>query len=125
MISIIPGRDNPTHRMVRALILNWAFAWPSNRRIMYNRASADTHGQPWSERKRYLWWDAEKKEWVGKDKPDFSSSKSPDYQSRFCHGPIIGQRCARRQIAVYDVGRWQSVAIRSIRIEGRAAADAL
>ena len=70
--------------------LNWAFAWPSNRRIMYNRASADTHGEPWSERKRYLWWDAEKKEWVGKDKPDFSSSKSPDYQPDFATGPLLG-----------------------------------
>src|SRR3712207_4925851 len=37
--------------------LNWGFAWPANRRVMYNRASADAEGRPWSERKRYLWWD--------------------------------------------------------------------
>ena len=36
----------------------WGWAWPMNRRILYNRASADPDGQPWSERKRYLWWDA-------------------------------------------------------------------
>src|SRR5581483_7051647 len=34
---------------------DWGYAWPHNRRIMYNRASADPEGRPWSERKRYLW----------------------------------------------------------------------
>ena len=36
----------------------WGWAWPANRRILYNRASADPDGNPWSERKRYVWWDA-------------------------------------------------------------------
>jgi hypothetical protein len=27
--------------------LNWAYAWPVNRRILYNRASADPSGKPW------------------------------------------------------------------------------
>ncbi len=35
----------------------WGYAWPHNRRILYNRASADPEGNPWSERKKYLWWD--------------------------------------------------------------------
>ena len=35
----------------------WAFAWPDNRRTLYNRASADPDGKPWSERKRMVWWD--------------------------------------------------------------------
>jgi formate dehydrogenase major subunit len=59
--------------------LGWAFAWPSTRRIMYNRASADPDGKPWSERKRYMWWDASQREWVGHDKPDFNLEKAPDY----------------------------------------------
>ena len=33
----------------------WGWAWPMNRRIIYNRASADPQGKPWSERKRYVW----------------------------------------------------------------------
>ena len=37
----------------------WGWAWPANRRILYNRASADPAGKPWSERKKYIWWDQE------------------------------------------------------------------
>jgi len=70
--------------------LDWGFAWPSNRRVMYNRASADADGKPWSERKRYMWWDGEKQQWTGKDNPDFSSNKAPDYQPDFSQGPKNG-----------------------------------
>jgi formate dehydrogenase major subunit len=37
----------------------WGWAWPANRRILYNRASADPDGKPWSERKKYVWWNEE------------------------------------------------------------------
>jgi formate dehydrogenase major subunit len=50
-----------------------------NRRILYNRASADPQGRPWSERKRYLWWDAEQGKWTGEDIPDFKADMAPDY----------------------------------------------
>ncbi len=60
----------------------WGFAWPANRRILYNRCSADPQGQPWSERKRLIWWDASaaegKGQWVGYDVPDFTVRKAPD-----------------------------------------------
>src|SRR5215204_3083848 len=59
--------------------LEWAWAWPSNRRILYNRASADPDGKPWSERKRYVWWDEEQRKWTGHDVPDFVEAKPPDY----------------------------------------------
>jgi len=58
----------------------WGWAWPANRRILYNRASADPSGQPWSERKAYIWWDSEKSKWVGHDVPDFEPTKPPDYE---------------------------------------------
>ncbi len=58
----------------------WGFAWPSDRRIMYNRASARPDGSPWSERKKLVWWDAGKKEWTGLDVPDFTKTKPPDYK---------------------------------------------
>jgi formate dehydrogenase major subunit len=58
----------------------WGWAWPLNRRILYNRASADPEGRPWSERKAYVWWDPEKREWTGADVPDFEKDKAPDYR---------------------------------------------
>ncbi|MEA2931707.1 MAG: formate dehydrogenase major subunit, partial [Actinomycetota bacterium] len=58
----------------------WAWAWPANRRMLYNRASADPSGKPWSERKKYLWWDEEAGKWAGPDVPDFPPTKRPDYE---------------------------------------------
>jgi formate dehydrogenase major subunit len=58
----------------------WGFAWPANRRMLYNRASADPQGRPWSERKKYIWWDAEQGRWTGYDVPDFPADKPPDYR---------------------------------------------
>jgi formate dehydrogenase major subunit len=57
----------------------WGWAWPANRRVLYNRASADPEGRPWSERKRHVWWDEEAGEWTGVDVPDFPKTKRPDY----------------------------------------------
>lgn len=58
----------------------WGFAWPSDRRILYNRASARPDGKPWSERKKLVWWNESKGEWTGYDVPDFTKKKRPDYQ---------------------------------------------
>ena len=60
--------------------LQWGYAWPANRRMLYNRASADPQGRPWSERKKYVWWDEEQQKWTGYDIPDFPVNKAPDYQ---------------------------------------------
>ena len=56
----------------------WGFAWPSDRRIIYNRASARPDGRPWSERKKLVWWDSEK--WTGIDVAGFVQGKAPDYE---------------------------------------------
>jgi formate dehydrogenase major subunit len=58
----------------------WGWAWPANRRLLYNRASADPSGKPWSERKKFVWWDARKRRWVGLDVPDFNAAKPPGYE---------------------------------------------
>jgi formate dehydrogenase major subunit len=57
----------------------WGWAWPANRRILYNRASADPDGKPWSERKALVWWDPDQGRWSGHDVPDFSADKEPSY----------------------------------------------
>jgi formate dehydrogenase major subunit len=58
----------------------WGWAWPANRRILYNRASADPEGRPWSERKALVWWDEQEEKWTGHDVPDFAADKSPHYR---------------------------------------------
>jgi formate dehydrogenase major subunit len=59
----------------------WAWAWPANRRLLYNRASADPDGKPWSEQKKYVWWDEAEEKWTGYDIPDFPAGKRPDYRA--------------------------------------------
>jgi formate dehydrogenase major subunit len=59
--------------------LGWGFAWPSNRRTMYNRASADVDGKPWSEKKKLVWWNPQAAQWEGTDEVDFEKEKRPDY----------------------------------------------
>jgi formate dehydrogenase major subunit len=63
--------------------LGWGWAWPANRRILYNRASARPDGTPWSDAKKYVWWDpqggADKTgAWTGYDVPDFAVNKAPN-----------------------------------------------
>ncbi len=58
----------------------WGWAWPANRRILYNRASADPDGRPWSPGKALVWWDADQQKWTGHDVADFVADKAPDYR---------------------------------------------
>lgn len=57
--------------------LNWSFAWPANRRILYNRASTDPSGKPWSKDRSVIWWDDVQGKWIGNDIPDFVATKAP------------------------------------------------
>jgi formate dehydrogenase major subunit len=59
---------------------DWGWAWPNNRRMLYNRASADPEGRPWSERKKYVWWDEASRTWTGFDVPDFIKDRPPSYR---------------------------------------------
>lgn len=57
------------------ITLGWAWAWPANRRILYNRASADRMGNPWDPKRRLFDWNGER--WVGWDNPDFDPKAGP------------------------------------------------
>jgi formate dehydrogenase major subunit len=77
-----PGRNRSRER-VRSnnpVEPNWGFAWPNNRRVLYNRASADPDGKPWSQRKKLVWWDESARQWIGHDVPDFEEHKPPSYR---------------------------------------------
>jgi len=63
--------------------LNWAFAWPANRRILYNRASCDPAGKPWDPKRKLVSWDGAK--WGGVDVPDFKPDSTPAEEM----GPFI------------------------------------
>jgi formate dehydrogenase major subunit len=81
------GQKDPDDRGVYPY---WAFSWPANRHILYNRASARPDGTPWSENKKHIWWDANADsgtkdasgnpvlgKWVGYDVPDYLPTKAP------------------------------------------------
>lgn len=55
--------------------LNWAWSWPANRRIQYNRASCDPGGKPWNPKRKQIWWNGST--WVGSDVPDFKVDSNP------------------------------------------------
>jgi formate dehydrogenase major subunit len=55
--------------------LNWAWAWPANRRVLYNRASCDPSGKPWDPKRALVWWNGAK--WTGADVPDFKPDSAP------------------------------------------------
>lgn len=73
--NLSKARDNKDTGMNN--FLNWSFAWPMNRRILYNRCSTDYNGKPWSDDKKVIWWDQAKKEWTGYDVPDFTKTQIP------------------------------------------------
>ena len=55
--------------------LNWAWAWPANRRVLYNRASCDTKGKPFDPTRKLVAWNGST--WTGADVPDFKLDEDP------------------------------------------------
>ena len=66
----------------------WAWSWPANRRVMYNRASCNPAGMPWDPTRRQVWWNADAKKWTGNDVPDFKADSPPsDHMGPFIMNP--------------------------------------
>jgi len=67
---------------------NWAYSWPANRRVMYNRASCDLEGKPWDSSRKQVWWNEASAKWVGNDVPDFKADSHPkDHMGPFIMNP--------------------------------------
>ena len=71
------GQGDPTGL---GLYPQWAWSWPANRRILYNRASTDSAGKPWDETRAPLRWNG--KRWTG-DTPDYKADAPPETMAPF------------------------------------------
>ena len=64
---------------------NWAFSWPANRRILYNRASADLDGKAWDPKRKLIEWNGTA--WTGYDVPDIAVNAKPRDVGPFIMNP--------------------------------------
>jgi formate dehydrogenase major subunit len=79
------GTDDPSGL---GIYPNWAWSWPANRRVMYNRASCDPAGKPWDPERGQIWWSEPQKRWTGNDVPDFKADSPPqDHMGPFIMNP--------------------------------------
>jgi formate dehydrogenase major subunit len=76
------GTEDPSGQ---GIYQGWAWSWPANRRVMYNRASCDPSGKPWDPERRQVWWSEAAQKWVGNDVPDFKVDSNPNAHM----GPFI------------------------------------
>ncbi|GAB3387082.1 molybdopterin-binding domain-containing protein [Azotobacter armeniacus] len=68
-------RDNASDASGLGSTPGWAWSWPQNRRILYNRASADPQGKPWAPHRQLIGWNGQR--WTGVDIPDFAATAAP------------------------------------------------
>src|SRR5215467_3996486 len=79
------GTDDPSGL---GIYQGWAWSWPANRRVLYNRASCDPNGKPWDPERRQVWWDEASGRWAGNDVPDFKADSNPkDHMGPFIMNP--------------------------------------
>jgi len=83
--TIRRGTEDPSSQGVYQ---NWAWSWPANRRVLYNRASCDPAGKPWDPTRKQVWWNESAQSWVGNDVPDFKADSNPkDHMGPFIMNP--------------------------------------
>ncbi len=76
--------------------LKWSFAWPANRRVLYNRASCDLDGKPWDPSRKLIEWNGE--QWVGNDIPDIAPTANPRDVGPFIMNPEGTSRFFSRKL---------------------------
>jgi formate dehydrogenase major subunit len=81
----LTARRDPSDPSGMGVYQNWAFSWPANRRVLYNRASCNGDGKPWDSTRKQVWWNETAQKWVGNDIPDFKADSKPSEHM----GPFI------------------------------------
>ena len=71
---------------------NWSWSWPLNRRVMYNRASADLDGKAWDPKRPGIQWNGTA--WVG-DVPDYGAAIDPKSPTAFLPFIMNGEGVGR------------------------------
>jgi formate dehydrogenase major subunit len=100
-----PGQNKANQREGSGYLGHgWGFAWPNDCRILYNRASAGPDGKPWSERKKLVWWDEEKRQWTGLDTPDFPTVTPPDAKPDLARGQGVEALGGARPFVLHPDG---------------------
>src|SRR3974377_2342087 len=69
-VNLSKRRDSSTDPGGLGLYPNFAWTWPNNMRILYNRASCDRHGKPYPNTERIVWRAENAKRVTGYDIPD-------------------------------------------------------
>jgi formate dehydrogenase major subunit len=84
----ITARRDATDPSGQGIHQGWAFSWPANRRVLYNRASCDLNGKPFDPTRKQVWWNEAAQKWVGNDVPDFKADSKPaDHMGPFIMNP--------------------------------------
>src|SRR5207302_1296015 len=73
----LTARRDPSDPSGMGVHQNWAWSWPANRRVLYNRASCDLDGKPWDASRRQVWWSEPTQKWVGNDVTEFKADSKP------------------------------------------------
>jgi formate dehydrogenase major subunit len=68
--NLTKRRDNKTDPSGLGIYPGFAWSWPGNMHILYNRAACDANGQPFDKKTAVIWWDEAQKKWTGHDTPD-------------------------------------------------------
>jgi formate dehydrogenase major subunit len=81
----LTARRDPSDPSGLGVHQNWAWSWPANRRVLYNRASCTLDGKPVDPTRRQVWWSESTQKWAGVDVPDFKADSKPSEHM----GPFI------------------------------------